>query len=1108
MIIDQFEELFTTHPERYPERADFFRQLQECLLSYPQVSVLLSMREDYIAQLDYYAAQMPDRLRTRFRIEPLGAENALAAIREPARKAGIPFALGVAEALVDDLRRVQQTSMQGVEVGLSANAALSSTGGNGRGPRHTQSDFLEVGAYVEPVHLQIICRQLWERLPQGRTEILAEDVEQFGDVDEALTGFYERAVGRVVAGGQLGERTLRTWIDTHLITPAHTRGLVYRNEASGTTEGLPNAAATILNDAYIVRAEIRAGETWYELAHDRLIGPVLAANAAWMAAHPSPLARSCAAWIASGRDPARLLRGTALADAQAYDAANALDASKDERELLVLSANAERAERVGRRRRGLLAGVLAVLVAGLIGWGVYQLLEAQRQEQEAVAAQQLAQSNQLANTADSLRNVDPQAAILAALLAVRKDDTPLAQSSLAAATQASQLRAYLTGHRGGPQGGVQDAAYSADGTMLVSAGLDGTVRVWDTVRRQAEYTITNPGGISVLAVAVDRGGGRLAWGDNEGHLYLAGPGERTGHELRREGADGARDEWAPAHRRSIRDLAFSADGALLASAGEDARVQIWNTATGERIQTIGECAAPAAQASTAEAGAEPGVEAGCLAGTLFALAFSPDDALLAVGGQGPRVHMFDVAAGAPVGQLVGHLGDISGIAFSPDGRWIATAGSDNVAILWDAQSLRAVDRLVAHTNMVLGVAFSPDSRKLATGAWDGTARIWDVQSGRELLSLLGNGGVVRALAFNPAHGDEVATGSADGVVRLWDTAADPAQGVSEAHEGGVTGLAYAPDGKTLATVGNDGRLRVWELATGRRLWEAGNEGGVKLQGVAFSPDGKRVAVASDGYAAVIYAAATGQEQLALTEHRSAVYAVAFSPDGTQVATAGWEGLCRIFDPRSGALLATLQSTPLPLFDVAFSPDGRQVATAGGDGFVRVWDWEGEQLIHSLDGREGNPEEAGQALEQDLYAVAFSPDGKTVAAGGRARTILTWSTADGRLTGVQRDAHVDRVRDLAYSPDGQWLASASWDVTAKIWPAALGTVWRTLTGHTNRVTAVAFRPDGKQIATGGVDGNVLFTLLASDELTKLARSRLVRPLTVEECRQFAELDLCP
>ncbi len=207
LIVDQFEELFTTHPERYPERSDFFRQVQECLQRYPQLSLLLSMREDYIAHLDFYAAQMPDRLRTRFRMERLAADAAFDAIRQPATDAGIPFAPGVAEGLVDDLRRVQQRQVE------PAGALPPS---NGPPPAM-------LGLFVEPVHLQIICHQLWERLPPGRTQIVADDVQRFGDVDEALADFYTGAIARATAGGLIGERQLRRWVDAHLITPARTR---------------------------------------------------------------------------------------------------------------------------------------------------------------------------------------------------------------------------------------------------------------------------------------------------------------------------------------------------------------------------------------------------------------------------------------------------------------------------------------------------------------------------------------------------------------------------------------------------------------------------------------------------------------------------------------------------------------------------------------------------------------------------------------------------------------------------------------------------------------------------------------------------------------------
>ena len=207
LILDQFEELFTTHPDRYQERADFFSQLQQCLEEYPHLSLLLSMREDYIAYLDYYAGQMPDRLRTRFRMEQLTYKKcALEAVKWPAQRAGCPFAPDVAEGLVDNLRRLQLGRRRDER-------AQTGTG---------------LGNYVEPVHLQIVCHQLWANLPQDHTTILPEDLQKFGDVDRALTDFYRAALAAVVKKTGVTEHRLRVWFDEYLITPDRTRSLVYR----------------------------------------------------------------------------------------------------------------------------------------------------------------------------------------------------------------------------------------------------------------------------------------------------------------------------------------------------------------------------------------------------------------------------------------------------------------------------------------------------------------------------------------------------------------------------------------------------------------------------------------------------------------------------------------------------------------------------------------------------------------------------------------------------------------------------------------------------------------------------------------------------------------
>ena len=279
LILDQFEELFTSHPDRVADRADFFLQLQQCLVKYPHLSLLISMREDYIANLDFYSAQVPDRLRTRFRMELLGQQGALAAVKEPAREAGCPFGQDVAQTLVDNLRRLQPGGSRGEEAAVA----------------------VALGDYVEPVHLQIVCRQLWANLPPEREMIQFEDVQSFGDVDQALRGFYEDALKKVFEKVAVGQRRVRLWFDRSLITPARTRGLVYRGDSE--TTGLPNEAAQVLYDEYVIRPITRGNDTWYELAHDRLVEPILEANRQWRAQRPDarqPLAAAPPASAAAG----------------------------------------------------------------------------------------------------------------------------------------------------------------------------------------------------------------------------------------------------------------------------------------------------------------------------------------------------------------------------------------------------------------------------------------------------------------------------------------------------------------------------------------------------------------------------------------------------------------------------------------------------------------------------------------------------------------------------------------------------------------------------------------------------------------------------------------
>ena len=324
LVIDQFEEIFTTYPEQWEKREDFFRQLSQALSADPRLWVILTMREDYIAELDPYARLLPNRLRVRYRLNYMDATAALAAVTKPAELGGRPFEPGVAERLVDNLR-------QRVEEGATESPAA-------------------LGEMVEPVQLQVVCMQLWQRLLEepGAT-ITAEDVEKLARgaglgefVNHALASFYEQTLAAVVAATTTGvsERELRDWFSQRLITRDGTRNLLYQSDTE--TDTLPNPVALALEQSFLLRGETRGGGRWVELIHDRLIGPIREANERWRQAHSLVIAADL--WNVD-RSPSRLLHSAALAEAEQVLAATPHLYGPLEHSLVASSAAAE-AERL------------------------------------------------------------------------------------------------------------------------------------------------------------------------------------------------------------------------------------------------------------------------------------------------------------------------------------------------------------------------------------------------------------------------------------------------------------------------------------------------------------------------------------------------------------------------------------------------------------------------------------------------------------------------------------------------------------------------------------------------------------------------------------------
>ncbi|HXM49434.1 MAG TPA: tetratricopeptide repeat protein [Pyrinomonadaceae bacterium] len=256
IIFDQFEELFTLYLGRWGDREEFFKQIAEVLEKDPLARVVFAMRDDYIAQLDPYCDFFPERLRTRFRLERLDEEAALLAIKEPLEGTDYAFAEGVAETLVNDLLKVRVENDMGGKVEV------------------TEAQ----GEFVEPIILQVVCQSIWQGLPPGTREITKDHLLSVGEVDKVLSKFYDHAIDAAVEITQ-DEQQLRTWCEQHLITGTGTRNTVHRGPE--TTGGIPNRAIEVMESKHLIRAERRPAGRWYELTHDRFIGPIQTSNKAY-----------------------------------------------------------------------------------------------------------------------------------------------------------------------------------------------------------------------------------------------------------------------------------------------------------------------------------------------------------------------------------------------------------------------------------------------------------------------------------------------------------------------------------------------------------------------------------------------------------------------------------------------------------------------------------------------------------------------------------------------------------------------------------------------------------------------------------------------------------
>jgi WD40 repeat protein len=605
----------------------------------------------------------------------------------------------------------------------------------------------------------------------------------------------------------------------------------------------------------------------------------------------------------------------------------------------------------------------------------------------------------------------------------------------------------------GHSGKATSVSLSADASTAVSAGEDGTLRVWDTTSgrcRRVLYENDEP--LAAVALSVD------------GRTALAGGEDRFVRIW--DTVSGECLKVLESHRDTISSVAMGSDGRLVVSAAWDNSARIWDPVAGSSLKKL-------------EGHADK----------VTGIALTPDARLAISSSADSTVRIWDVASGKCLRVLRGHTFWCSCVAVTANGRLAVSAAWDETLCFWDVATGDCLRVLDTPGYWVHGVALTPDGRLMVAACSDRRLRVWDVSSIGGLRALGGHAAEINDVALS-RDGRLAVSASDDYSVRVWDVAGGVSDPAPEGHAGVVRGVIFAPDGKTAISAGMDRTIRVWDAASGKCLRKLGDHNKYVF-GVAVTADSTTAVSVSrptpeetrlpaeQRTTLRVWDTASGEVRRPLRGHRSSVEAVAITSDGRTAVSTSWDKTLRVWNIESGQCVRLLQtgseregftgymrdahkrsqgfeSPSEAVTGVSLTPDGRLAVSETEDKRVYLWDLPSGRCLTSFGGRTGV-----RRVEKHLInrpGIALTPDGKIAVSLSWDRDLHVWHVEAQRRR-WQLEGPTDRVAGVSLSPNGRLALARGYDQKICLWELSSGKRIHAFEGHSDDINDVVFSPDG-------------------------------------------------